>query len=50
MAPQNPEMLGEKRMNLIEARLAEVVKDGMLRGFTPGGTAADVGTTLYREV
>ena len=34
VAPQNPEMLREKRMNLIEARLAEVVKDGMLLGLT----------------
>ena len=49
MAPQNPEMLREKRMNLIEARLAEVVKDGMLLGLTLEELQQML-ELLYREV
>lgn len=49
VAPQNPEMLREKRMNLIEARLAEVVKDGMLLGLTLEELQQML-ELLYREV
>lgn len=34
IARQNPELLREKRMNLIENRLAEIVKDSILLGLS----------------
>lgn len=34
VAPQNPDMMREKRMNLIESRLSEVVKESLLLGLS----------------
>jgi len=49
VAPQNPEILREKRMNLIETRLAEVVKEGILLGLTLE-ELQEMLELLYREV
>lgn len=49
VAPQNPEMLREKRMNLIESRLAEVVKESMLLGLSLNELQQML-ELLYREV
>jgi GntR family transcriptional regulator len=49
VAPQNPEMLREKRVNLIETRLAEVVKQSILLGLSLE-ELQEMLELLYREV
>jgi GntR family transcriptional regulator len=49
VAPQNREMLREKRMNLIETRLAEVVKESILLGLSLE-ELREMLELLYREV
>lgn len=49
VARQNPELLREKRMSLIESRLAEIVRDSILLGLS----LEELQTTLellYKEV
>lgn len=49
VAPQNPDMLREKRMNLIESRMAEVVKESLLLGLSLDELQQML-ELLYREV
>jgi GntR family transcriptional regulator len=49
VAPQNPDMIREKRMNLIESRMAEVVKESMLLGLSLNELQQML-ELLYREV
>lgn len=49
VAAQNPEMLREKRMSLIENRLAEIVKDSMVLGLSLE-ELQEMLELLYKEV
>lgn len=49
VAGQNPELLREKRMNLIENRLAEIVKDSIILGVSLK-EIQEMLELLYKEV